>query len=158
MESAGLDDYFKLDSEAHVWPDTSDIKYFPGFQWEEPAFQGVARILGIAKQWETKTEKGDVEFPKSNDPEVLIQLMDKYGVDMACILPESGWGKTHIRPITTNGFIMAACEKYPDRFVFTAIVPVTTQLMFKFIESFNRKLLLWHLPEQIVQQLQLIVG
>lgn len=130
MESASVveDDYFKIDVEAHIWPDVSDVKYFPGFQWEKPAFQGVTRILGISKEWEAKGEAGEVEFPPSNDPETLIERMDKYGVDMACILPESGWGKTHIRPLTTNGYIMAACEKFPDRFIFTANVgPITVR-------------------------------
>ena len=122
------DDYFKFDVEAHLWPDTSDIKFYPGFQWEEPAFQGVTRILGISKVWETKTKHGDVEFPKSNDPEVLIERMNKYGVDMACLVPESGWGKTHTRAISTNGYILQACEKFPDRFVFTANVgPITVR-------------------------------
>ena len=130
LDSAAKDDYFKFDVEAHIWPDTSDIKYFPGFQWEHPAFEGVTRALGIGgKAWEAKGKtKGGVEFPSSNDPETLIERMDKYGVDMACILPESGWGKTHIRPISTNGYIMAACEKWPDRFVFTANVgPITAR-------------------------------
>jgi predicted TIM-barrel fold metal-dependent hydrolase len=127
-DTASKDNYFKLDSEAHIWPDTSDIKYFPGFQWEHPAFQGVTRILGISKQWETKGDQGNVEFPKANEPETLIERMDKYGVDMACVVPESGWGKTHIRPITTNGYIMAACEKFPDRLIFTANVgPITAR-------------------------------
>jgi len=60
-------------------------------------------VIGATKTWETRSKDGKVEFPTSNDPEVFIARMDKYKVDMAVILPESGWGKTHIRPISTNG-------------------------------------------------------
>ena len=122
-ESVIKDDYFKLDSEAHVWPDTSDIKYFPGFKWEEAAFQGVARILGIAKQWETKTEKGEVEFPKSNDPDILIQLMDKYGVDVQVLTQTTpvllGFSAEDAAEICrlSNNDNYALCKAYPDRFV-----------------------------------------
>lgn len=120
------DDYFKLDVETHVWPDMSDISYMPGIKWEHIAAAGVSRILGIPPL--SKDRTGKAQFPTTNSPEVLIERMDKYGVDMACVLPESGWGKTHIRPISTNGFIMAACEKYPDRFIFCANVgPVTVR-------------------------------
>lgn len=115
--SAVKDDYFKIDVEAHLWPDVSDISYMPGVKWEHVAFTGITRIMGLPLG-----ETGKVKFPTTNDPEVLIERMDKYGVDMACVMPESGWGKTHIRPISTNGFIMAACEKYPDRFIFEANV------------------------------------
>jgi len=120
------DDYFKIDVEAHIWPDVSDIDYFPGVQWEHTAFEGCQRILGLKPQAPADSKTRKEIFPTVNDPEVLIERMDKYGIDMACLLPESGWGKTHVRPISTNGYIARACEKYPDRFLFQANVgPIT---------------------------------
>jgi len=131
-KAANKDDYFKIDVEAHLWPDISDIKYLPGMWWESTAFTGSARIRGILKERvsETGGTEDKVKFPQSNDPERLIEIMDKYGVDLACVLPESGWGKTHVRPISNNGYIMAACEKYPDRFIFQGNVgPITVRGM-----------------------------
>jgi len=129
-ETFKKDDYFKIDVEAHIWPDISDIKYYPGVKWEHVAFAGCARVLGLKIEPPSDpTAKKDI-FPTVNDPDILIERMDNYGIDMACILPESGWGKTHVRPITTNGYILNACEKYPDRFIFQANVgPITARGM-----------------------------
>ncbi|MFC1994798.1 amidohydrolase family protein [Chloroflexota bacterium] len=132
MESTPItkDDYFKFDCEAHLWPDTRDIAYLPGFSWQNLVGEAVGRISGVTKGSE-KRKFLELSYPVStdaNDSETLIKWMDKYGVDMACALPTSGWGKTHSKTALSNSYVMEACEKYPDRLVFIANVgPITVR-------------------------------
>jgi predicted TIM-barrel fold metal-dependent hydrolase len=49
--------------------------------------------------------------------------MDRFGVDMDCLLPESMMDNTGFSTKwSTNGELAAACEKYPDRFILQANV------------------------------------
>ena len=79
------DNYFKIDVEAHIWPDVSDIKYYPGVQYKHVAFSGVSRVLGIKTDVPSHTSVNEGIFPMVNDPDTLIERMDIYGT---CIFPD----------------------------------------------------------------------
>jgi hypothetical protein len=62
-------------------------------------------------------EPGEME--KSADPARLIEAMDKYGVDVACLLPESMMDTTgYTGKWCTNGEMAKIVESNPDRFMY----------------------------------------
>lgn len=129
MNEQKNDDFFKLDVELHLSTPTTDINYFPEMKRYAKLAGGFRRYLygpegGPAWPRPSKESKdldpaagaGGYQTPT---PEDIIAVMDKYGVDMACVLPESMMVSTgYSRKWSTNGFVAQACEKYPDRFVF----------------------------------------
>ncbi|GLI33081.1 hypothetical protein DAMNIGENAA_05140 [Desulforhabdus amnigena] len=59
------------------------------------------------------------EMEKSADPAKLIEAMDKYGVDVACLLPESMMDTTgYTSRWCTNGEMAKIVETHPDRFMY----------------------------------------
>jgi predicted TIM-barrel fold metal-dependent hydrolase len=59
------------------------------------------------------------EMEKSSDPETLLVAMDKYGVDIACLLPESMMDTTgYTSRWCTNGEMAKVVESNPDRFMY----------------------------------------
>ena len=116
------DDYFKIDVECHLYPSIDHLAYFPGMRASNKGIDGVYRALGISREEVLKlTRKGG--WGGGSNPEWLIALMDKYGIDMACVMREDVRQATGFSsPFSTNGYVMEACEKYPDRFIFMANV------------------------------------
>lgn len=115
------DDYFKIDVEAHLVGDLRHIEYFPGVQawWRGTA--GVARPLMSMVREPPPILPDEIE--KRVAPEDLLSFMDRYGVDMACILPESMMDTTgYATRWVTNGEAAEQCEKHPDRWIFCANV------------------------------------
>jgi predicted TIM-barrel fold metal-dependent hydrolase len=116
------DNFFKIDVEAHLCGDNTHISYYPGYQAWWRGVHNVQRAFGA----EAKRKVADVaDSAKQKLPEEdqLIVYMNRYGVDMACVLPESMMDTTgYATRWSTNGMVAAACEKYPERFVFQANV------------------------------------
>lgn len=116
-EATGKDDrYFIIDVEPHIMGDLSDISYFPGFQ---RITGGIDRLI---KDWIGPDAKVE-DLPQEWSPEALIKAMDEASIDVACALPEefmdTSWDA---RRWSTNGWVAAACEKYPDRLIFQSNV------------------------------------
>ena len=83
------DSFFKIDPECHIIGDMGPVNHFPGVQMWWRAIDGIMRptlqcapesLLNTIEPW---------EMAKSTDPENILRAMDKYGVDVACLLPES---------------------------------------------------------------------
>lgn len=116
-----IDDYFKIDPEPHLLGDMAPINHFPGVQMWWKAIEGCKRALlsemppGVLKdlcfeEW---------EIQKIADPESLLRAMDKYGVDIACLLPESMMDTTgYTSRWCTNGEMARIVETHPDRFMY----------------------------------------
>lgn len=112
------DDFFKVDIEMHVVGDMTPIEYFPGVQAWWRGIAGVTRqfLLGIKPEDMPTAE----EMTKRAEPEAIIEWMDTYGVDVACIIPESMMDTTgNATRWVTNGAAAAVCERRPDRLVLT---------------------------------------
>jgi predicted TIM-barrel fold metal-dependent hydrolase len=108
------DDFFKIDVECHLVGHREFISYFPGVKMWWQGIAGVVRPLSYPNQPSSEHLK------ILEKPEELLKCMDKYGVDMACIIPESMMDTTgYACRWTTNGEIATVCEKYPDRFINT---------------------------------------
>jgi len=112
------DDYFKIDVEAHLSGDKSYISYYPGVQQWWKGVDGTRRAFGAYKKRKV-SEIRETEETQAPEEDRLITYMDRYGVDLACVLPESMMETTgYATRWSTNGYIAAACEKYPERFIF----------------------------------------
>src|SRR4030042_6789739 len=119
-------DYFKIDVECHLSGEANKkyFNYFPEYRkwvWGTAetarAFNAVPHHSG--KNWKelpvTKGEKS--ELPEEDR---LIVYLDRYGVDMACVLPESMMETTgYSTKWSPNGNLLAAAEKHPERFMVT---------------------------------------
>ena len=89
------DDYFKIDVECHLSGEANKkyFNYFPEYRKWVYGTAETARAFNavphhVTKDWKeppvTKAEKSEMA-----EEDQLIVYMDRYGVDMACILPES---------------------------------------------------------------------
>ena len=115
------DDYFKIDVETHLSGDKTYISYYPGVQLWWRGVDGTRRAFGAGGKRKV-SEIREKEEQKAPEEERLITYMDLYGVDIACLLPESMMDTTGgATRWSTNGEVAAACEKYPDRFLFNAM-------------------------------------
>jgi hypothetical protein len=123
------DNYFKIDCECHLSGDVKKyIDYFPAYkQWWKGTGMTAAAFGAAPKQHTVEAPKAK-EAPKPAKPEMpedeqLLVYMDRYGVDMACVLPESMMDTTgYSTKWSTNGYLLAACERHPDRFILQANV------------------------------------
>jgi hypothetical protein len=115
------DDYFKIDPEPHLLGDLTTINYFPGVKMWWNAIEGCKRPLLSQmprKIFQDLCFEG-WEMEKTADPESLLHAMDKYGVDIACLLPESMMDTTgYTRRWCTNGEMAKVVETHPDRFMY----------------------------------------
>jgi predicted TIM-barrel fold metal-dependent hydrolase len=119
MNNNYLDDgFFKIDPECHLIGDMEPVNHFPGVQMWWRAIDGIMRptMQGMPEKYYKLIE--DWEMQKSTDPENIIRAMDKYGVDVACLLPESMMDTTgYSSRWCTNGDTWKAVQKHPDRFI-----------------------------------------
>ena len=109
------DVFFKIDSECHIIGDMGLINHFPGIQMCWNAIDGIMRptIQGDPSEYMSTLELW--EFQKSTDPENILRAMDKYGVDVACILPESMMDTTgYSSRWRTNGDAWKAVQTQPE--------------------------------------------
>ncbi len=113
------DDYFKIDPEPHLLGDMDTINHFPGVKMWWKAIENINRPLmqKIPPKLLSGMEKWEVT--KSSDPQMLLAVMDKYGVDVACLLPESMMDTTgYTTRWCTNGEMAKVVESNPDRFMY----------------------------------------
>jgi len=108
------DDFFKIDVECHLVGHREYISYFPGVKMWWQGIAGVTRPLSYPMQLSPDL------LQVTENPEDLLAAMDRFGVDMACIIPEAMMDTTgYACRWTSNGEVAAICEKYPDRFINT---------------------------------------
>ncbi len=113
------DDYFKIDPEAHLVGDLEPIKHFPGVQMWWRAIEGCKRALAGKMPPDGLEGLEPHEFQKDPDPAVLLAAMDKYGVDIACLLPESMMDTTgYTSRWCTNGEMARVADSNPHRFMY----------------------------------------
>jgi len=113
------DDYFKIDPEFHLIGDMEHISYFPGVKMWWRSTEGITPALSTGIKPSVKEGLEPWEFEKQNDPKRLIQMLDKYGVDIACLLPESMMDTTgYTTRWCSNGDMAKVVDQYPDRFLY----------------------------------------
>ena len=113
------DDYFKIDPEAHLVGDSSLYDYFPGTKQWWYSLYAISRPMnqGMPKKYMEDLEPH--EMKKDPDPAALLAAMDKYGVDIACLLPESMMDTTgYTGRFCSNGEMAKVVETNPDRFLY----------------------------------------
>jgi hypothetical protein len=123
------DNYFKIDCECHLSGDIKKyIDYFPAYkQWWTGTSMTAAAFGAAPKKHAAEAPKAQEAHkpaaPEMSEDEQLLVYMDRYGVDMACVLPESMMDTTgYSTKWSTNGYLLAACERHPDRFILQANV------------------------------------
>lgn len=112
------DGFFKIDPECHIIGDMEPVEHFPGVQMWWRAIDGIMRptLQGAPADYVSRFEPW--EMTKSTDPENILRAMDKYGVDVACLLPESMMDTTgYTSRWCTNGDAWKAVQTHPDRFI-----------------------------------------
>lgn len=113
------DDYFKIDPEAHLVGDSHPLEYFPGVKLWWHSISAIKRpmMLGLPKSFMEGIEPHEMQ--KDADPAALLAAMDKYGVDIACLLPESMMDTTgYAGRFCSNGEMAKVVESNPDRFMY----------------------------------------
>lgn len=112
------DGFFKIDPECHLIGDMEPVNHFPGVQMWWRAIDGIMRPMmqGAPEKYYKTLEPWEMQ--KSPDPENILRAMDKYGVDIACLLPESMMDTTgYSSRWCTNGDTWKAVRTHPDRFI-----------------------------------------
>jgi hypothetical protein len=113
------DDFFKIDPEAHLVGDMTSVAHFPGVQMWWRAIDGCKRALITGMPARCFEGLEPHEMKKDPDPEALLAAMDKYGVDIACLLPESMMDTTgYTSRWCSNGDMARIVETHPDRFMY----------------------------------------
>ena len=115
------DDYFKIDPEPHLLGDMTAISHFPGVQMWWKAIEGCKQAILSETPPEVFQDLcfEEWEMEKTADPESLLRAMDKYGVDIACLLPESMMDTTgYTSRWCTNGDMAKVVDTRPDRFMY----------------------------------------
>ena len=113
------DDYFKIDPEPHLIGNMEHINHFPGVQMWWRAVANIARPLTLGAPPEMMGALESWEMEKNEDPAALLKSMDKYGVDIACLLPESMMDTTgYTSRWVSNGEMAKVVESNPDRFMY----------------------------------------
>ena len=139
------DNYFKIDPETHLIGDMEAINHFPGVQMWWKAIESISRPLftGCPPHMVTAYLDGmeEWEVVKSADPENIIRAMDKYGVDIACLLPESMMDTTgYTSRWCSNGEMARIVETNPDRFMYQ---PNLSPIKFKGVSNTLWELEYW---------------
>lgn len=136
-----LDDYFKIDPEPHLIGDMEPINHFPGVQMWWRAIDAIRRPLILGSPPDMFELLEPEELTKQVDPEVLLGYMDKYGVDIACLLPESMMDTTgYTSRWMSNGDMAKVVESHPDRFMYQ---PNVSPVKFKGVKNTVWELEYW---------------
>ncbi len=117
-DNAWADGFFKIDPECHLVGDMEPINHFPGVQMWWKSIEGITRPLmqGAPAGYLQALEPWEMQ--KSTDPENLLRAMEKYGVDVACLLPEAMMDTTgYTSRWCTNGDAWKAVQTHPGRFI-----------------------------------------
>ncbi|MBI5601955.1 MAG: amidohydrolase [Deltaproteobacteria bacterium] len=135
------DDYFKIDPEAHLVGESAPFEYFPGVHlwWNSIAAIKRPMMLGLPKSFLESVETQELQ--KDADPASLLKAMDKYGVDIACLLPESMMDTTgYTGRFCSNGEMAKVVEANPDRFMYQ---PNLSPIKFKGVKNTIWELEYW---------------
>ncbi len=136
------DNYFKIDTECHIVGDEESIHHYPGVQMWWKSIQGVTRPLvlsGLPDRIMQEIEPH--EMTKRGTVDALIEDMDKYGVDIACLLPESMMETTNYsQRWSTNADAQKWCETHPDRFL---VQPNLSPIKFRGVKNCIIELVYW---------------
>jgi len=112
------DDFFKIDPECHLIGNMEPINHFPGVKMWWKAIAGISRPLMMGTPIEAMAGVEPWEATKSSDPARLLAAMDKYGVDIACLLPEAMMDTTgYSSRWMSNGDMAKIVDSNPDRFM-----------------------------------------
>lgn len=112
------DSFFKIDPETHLIGNLEQVSHFPGVKMWWKAIGAISRPLLTGMPNEAFVGMEPWEMEKSADPARLLEAMDKYGLDVACLLPESMMDTTgYTSRWCTNGEMAKVVETNPDRFV-----------------------------------------
>ncbi|MFA6011819.1 MAG: amidohydrolase family protein [Desulfobacteraceae bacterium] len=113
------DNFFKIDPEPHLLGNMDVINHFPGVQMWWRAIDSIHRPILTGTPPEMYAAMEEWEMIKQEDPDSLLRSMDKYGVDIACLLPESMMDTTgYTSRWCTNGEMAKVVETNPDRFMY----------------------------------------
>ncbi len=113
------DNYFKIDPESHLIGDMGPINHYPGVKMWWKAIESIGRPLMSGAPAEIVQEIEPWEIEKNADPASLLRSMDKYGVDIGCLLPEAMMDTTgYSSRWMTNGDMAKVVESNPDRFMY----------------------------------------
>ncbi|MBC2716340.1 MAG: amidohydrolase [Desulfobacteraceae bacterium] len=119
MSEFQKDDYFKIDPEPHLIGNMELVQHFPGVQMWWKAVNSILRPMLLGTPPEFYVGMEEWEMQKSTDSGDIIKAMDKYGVDIACLLPESMMDTTgYSSRWCTNGEMAKIVESNPDRFMY----------------------------------------
>ena len=140
------DDYFKIDPECHLIGDMGPINHFPGVQMWWRAIDNIRRPLTGCppKMLDRAAQTLGMEaweMEKNADPGSILRAMDKYGMDIACLLPESMMDSTgYTSRWVTNGEMARGVESNPDRFLYE---PNLSPIKFKGVDNTIWELEYW---------------
>ncbi|MEW6554731.1 MAG: amidohydrolase family protein [Actinomycetota bacterium] len=135
------DDFFKIDPEAHLLGEMEPINHFPGVQMWWRAIDNIRMPLMLGAKLELFADMDPKEFTKDEDPEALLEYMDKYGVDIACCLPESMMDTTgYTSRWMSNGAMARVVDAHPDRFMYQ---PNISPIKFKGVKNTIWELEYW---------------
>jgi predicted TIM-barrel fold metal-dependent hydrolase len=113
------DDFFKIDPECHLVGDMDALGHFPGVQMWWKAAEGVTRVFNTGMPPIIMEDLEPHEYKINHDPGSYLVAMDKYGVDIACLLPESMMETTgYSTRWFTNEDMAKVVEAHPDRFLY----------------------------------------
>lgn len=113
------DDFFKIDPEPHLIGNLENVNHFPGVQMWWKAIDAIHRPLTTGMPAEAYDGLEEWEMVKNADPDNILRGMDKYGIDVACLLPESMMDTTgYTSRWCTNGEMAKVVESHPDRFMY----------------------------------------
>lgn len=135
------DGFFKIDPEPHLIGEMETINHFPGVQMWWRAIDNIRMPLMLGAKLELFEGMEPEEFTKQEDPEALLGYMDKYGVDIACLLPESMMDTTgYTSRWMSNGAMARVVEAHPDRFLYQ---PNVSPVKFKGVKNTIWELEYW---------------
>ncbi|MBN2028359.1 MAG: amidohydrolase family protein [Actinobacteria bacterium] len=135
------DDFFKIDPEPHLIGDMEHINHFPGVQMWWKAIDAIRRPLILGSPPDLFELLDPEELTKNPDPEALLAYMDKYGVDIACLLPESMMDTTgYTSRWVSNGEMARVADTHPDRFMYQ---PNISPIKFKGVKNTIWELEYW---------------
>ncbi|MBW2369992.1 MAG: amidohydrolase family protein, partial [Deltaproteobacteria bacterium] len=119
MAEIKKDDYFKIDPEPHLIGNMEHVNHFPGVQMWWKAIDNLTRPMTTGVPPEELARIEEWEITKNTDPANLLRAMDRYGVDIACLLPESMMDTTgYTSRWCSNGEMAEVVESNPDRFMY----------------------------------------
>ena len=113
------DDYFKIDPEMHLVGDMQPLNHFPGVQMWWRAIDNIRRPMTLGMPADALEGVLPEHIGKNGDPDMLLEAMNRYGVDVACLLPESMMDTTgYSSRWVSNGEMAKIVDAHPDRFLY----------------------------------------